>query len=101
MVFVLTGQGTVGPERRPIADDDLAILGDGDRITIRASSTISGGHDALDVLVLGGMPIDEPVTQYGPFVMNTRAEILQAIEDYNAGRLGTIPADQLGPRNYA
>jgi quercetin 2,3-dioxygenase len=101
MVFVLTGQGTVGPERRPIADDDLAILGDGDRITIRADSTISGGHDALDVLVLGGMPIDEPVTQYGPFVMNTRAEIVQAIDDYNAGRLGTIPADQLGPRNYA
>jgi hypothetical protein len=47
------------------------------------------------------MPIDEPVIQYGPFVMNTRAEILQAIEDYNAGRLGTIPADQMAPRNYA
>jgi len=47
------------------------------------------------------MPIDEPVVQYGPFVMNTRAEIAQAIEDYNAGRLGTIPADQLAPRNFA
>ena len=101
MVFVLTGQGTVGPEQRPVADNDLAILGDGDRVTIRAAATLEGGHDALDVLVLGGMPIDEPVVQYGPFVMNTRSEIVQAIEDYNAGRLGTIPADQMAPRNFA
>ena len=101
MVFVLTGQGTVGPEHRPVADDELAILGDGDRITVRAAATFEGGHDALDVLVLGGMPIDEPIVQYGPFVMNTRTEIVQAIDDFNAGRLGTIPADQLAPRNFA
>ncbi|MCU1354304.1 MAG: pirin family protein, partial [Acidimicrobiales bacterium] len=48
--------------------------------------------DELEVLLLGGLPIKEPVVQYGPFVMNTKAEINQAIDDYNAGRLGTIPA---------
>ena len=61
----------------------------------------SGQAEPLDVLLLGGLPIRAPIVHYGPFVMNTREEILQAIEDYQAGRLGTIPADQLVPRNFA
>jgi hypothetical protein len=55
----------------------------------------------LEVLVLGGLPILEPIADYGPFVMNSREEINQAIEDYRAGRLGVNPADQLTPSNYA
>jgi redox-sensitive bicupin YhaK (pirin superfamily) len=51
----------------------------------------------LDVLVLGGRPIGEPVAWYGPFVMNTQDELRQAMEDYQAGRLGQVPADHLQP----
>ena len=51
----------------------------------------------LEVLVLGGRPIGEPVEHYGPFVMNTRDEIVQALEDFEAGRLGTVPPDALMP----
>ena len=53
--------------------------------------------DALEVLLLGGLPIREPIAHYGPFVMNTRDEIIQAVDDFNAGRMGTIPAVDLAP----
>jgi redox-sensitive bicupin YhaK (pirin superfamily) len=81
VVYVLNGRGTVGHERRPLDEGHLAVLGRGGALTARADT-------AWDVLVLGGLPLNEPVARYGPFVMNTRAEIIQAIEDFQAGRLG-------------
>jgi redox-sensitive bicupin YhaK (pirin superfamily) len=94
--YVLAGQGTVGAEGRPLQDGEVAAFGPGDHLVVTAAD-----HDAgLEVILLGGLPIQAPIEHYGPFVMNTRDEIRQAIEDYQAGRLGVIPASELGPRNY-
>ena len=92
LAYVLAGSGTVGLDKRPIRMGQLAVFGAGDAITFAAS----GARD-MDVLLLGGEPIREPVAAYGPFVMNTRAELAQAFEDYQAGRLGTIPAVPIEP----
>ena len=92
LVYVLSGRGTVGSERRPFAGGQLAVLGAGDSLSLAAAAEQDGHTPALDVLVLGGRPIREPVMQYGPFVMNTRAELVQAFEDFQAGRMGTVPA---------
>ena len=61
-------------------------------MTVGADKAHDGRAPTLDVLVLGGRPIGEPVAWYGPFVMNTKAEIVQALDDYEAGRLGRVPA---------
>lgn len=65
-------------------------------LTLRAADRQDGRTSALEVVLLGGLPIREPIAHYGPFVMHTRDEILQAIDDFNAGRMGTIPAVDLG-----
>jgi hypothetical protein len=92
LVYVLAGHGSVGVERRPIRTGQLAVFGAGDAVTIDAAAAQESRSPNLDVLVLGGRPIREPVAWMGPFVMNTREEVVQAFEDYRAGRLGTIPA---------
>ena len=89
--YVLSGQGFVGPDRRPVKMGQLAVFGAGDAITFAADG--SGSQQDMDILLLGGQPIREPVAAYGPLVMNTRAELVQAFEDYQAGRLGSIPAE--------
>jgi redox-sensitive bicupin YhaK (pirin superfamily) len=89
--YVLSGSGSVGAEQAPVRTGQLALFGSGDTLTFQA------GAEALDVLVLGGRPLREPVVAHGPFVMNTKAEIAQAMEDFQAGRLGTVPAGALQP----
>ena len=96
LLYVLNGQGSVGEKRHPIRMGQLAVFGAGDVITLRAETAQETRSPNLDVLVIGGQPIREPVAWYGPFVMNTRDEIAQAVADYQAGRLGTIPAEQTG-----
>ena len=93
MVYGLSGRGSVGAERRPSAWGQLAVFGAGSSITIAADEEQDSNHSAFDVYILGGQPIREPVAAYGPFVMNTKAELVQAFEDYQAGRLGSIPAE--------
>ncbi len=96
LIYVLAGSGTVGEERRPIESGQLAALGAGDVITATAGTHQESRHPNLDLLILGGKPIREPVAHYGPFVMNTHAEIAQAMADYQAGRMGSVPADHIG-----
>jgi hypothetical protein len=92
--YVLAGSGSVGADRRPVRTGQLAVFGPGDAITMTAGQRQDGGAETLDILLLGGEPIREPVAAYGPFVMNTKAELAQAFEDYQAGRLGSIPAER-------
>ena len=92
LAYVLSGQGTAGLERRPLGSGQLAVFGTGDSVTVAADRHQESRSPSLDVLVLGGRPIREPIVTYGPFVMNTRSEIVQAFEDFQAGRLGRVPA---------
>jgi redox-sensitive bicupin YhaK (pirin superfamily) len=92
LVYVLAGDGAVGAEGKPIGTGQLAVLGEGNVVTVSADLLQESRHPNLDVIVLGGQPIRESVAWLGPFVMNTRDEVMQAVADYQAGRLGTIPA---------
>jgi redox-sensitive bicupin YhaK (pirin superfamily) len=92
LAYVLAGRGTAGAERLPIAEGQLVVFGAGDAIVIDADDRQDSRWPSLEVLLLGGRPIREDIAWHGPFVMNTRDEIIQAIEDYRAGRMGSIPA---------
>jgi redox-sensitive bicupin YhaK (pirin superfamily) len=92
LAYILAGNGTVGVEGRPVATGQLAVLGPGDTVSFAAADRQDSPSPNLDVLVLGGLPIREPVAWHGPFVMNTDAEIIQAMEDFQAGRMGRVPA---------
>ncbi|MCA1648505.1 MAG: pirin family protein, partial [Chloroflexi bacterium] len=91
LVYVLSGSGHVTADRRPIGTGQLAVLGSGDAIRVGATREQDSHTPALDVYIMGGLPIGEPVAWYGPFVMNTHEELAQAFDDYRSGRLGTIP----------
>jgi redox-sensitive bicupin YhaK (pirin superfamily) len=82
LAYVFEGEARVGGEI--VREGQLAVLGEGDAVRL------SGGATAGRLLLLGGIPLREPVARYGPFVMNTRAELVQAFEDFESGRMGEI-----------
>jgi hypothetical protein len=83
-VFVFAGALEIGEPGRAARDGDMALLGSGDVVVLRATA---GGARAL---VIAGEPLREPVARYGPFVMNTREELMEAFNDYQSGRFGQI-----------
>jgi hypothetical protein len=92
LVYVLSGAGSVGVDNHPVRTGQLAVFGPGDTITVNGAVHQESRTPTLDVVILGGAPIREPIAMYGPFVMNTRQEVMEAFTDFQAGRLGSIPA---------
>ncbi|MBM4420758.1 MAG: pirin family protein [Chloroflexi bacterium] len=92
LLYALGGFGSVGVDGVPLESGQLAVFGPGDALRVAGGAAQDSRTPTFEVLLLGGLPIREPVVQYGPFVMNTREEILQAFEDYRSGRMGSIPA---------
>jgi redox-sensitive bicupin YhaK (pirin superfamily) len=85
-VFAYVIDGAVESGGRTIGDGEMAIFGPGDGVELTA-------NQPAELLLLSGLPLGEPVARYGPFVMNTREEIVEAIDDFRAGRMGNIRAD--------
>jgi quercetin 2,3-dioxygenase len=92
LVYTMSGFGFVGDDLRPVQAGQLAVFGDGDSIVVRAANQQEARSPELELFILGGAPIKEPVAWMGPFVMNTKREVLQAFEDFQKGLLGSIPA---------
>ena len=97
LLYVMAGHGTAGPAGHPIRTGQLVVFGPGNTVTASAATVQESRSPNLDILILGGRPIREPVAWMGPFVMNTREEVMQAMADYQAGRLGSIPAVHSAP----
>jgi redox-sensitive bicupin YhaK (pirin superfamily) len=87
LVYVFGGEARVGDAGRAVTDGQLAVLGDGEAVRLRGGQ---GSGEPARLLLLAGRPLREPMARYGPFVMNTQAEIVQAMRDYQSGRMGEI-----------
>jgi redox-sensitive bicupin YhaK (pirin superfamily) len=84
--YIVDGEGLFGAERERAKDGQMVLFAqDGNEVRIENT-----GNATLDVLLIGGMQLNEPIARYGPFVMNTENEIRQAFEDYRLGRMGEI-----------
>jgi quercetin 2,3-dioxygenase len=88
--YVVGGQSNFGPNnnQKEVHRGQMVIFeNNGDQIEVKASKNTKS---PFDILVIGGTPINEPIARYGPFVMNTKEEVYQAIQDYNDGLMGSI-----------
>ncbi len=92
LVYVLNGSGSIGNDAQPIRMGQSAVMGAGDFLTIAAHESQESRSPQLDVIVVGGQPIREPLAWAGPFVMNTKSEVLEAYQAFQRGDFGHIPA---------
>jgi redox-sensitive bicupin YhaK (pirin superfamily) len=91
MVYCFGGAGEFGPHRTPATDGQLVLFGDGETVDLCVPDS---AFESLEALLLAGAPLSEPVARYGPFVMNSHNELAQAVEDFQAGKMGRIaPAE--------
>jgi quercetin 2,3-dioxygenase len=84
LVYVFSGSAQIGDLAKAVNDGQLGVLGEGGAVRLRANG------EAARLLLLAGVPLGEPVARYGPFVMNTERELMQAFQDYQSGRMGEI-----------
>lgn len=86
--YIVEGAGLFGTECERAGDGQMVLFAqDGEEVRIENPAD---ANETLELLLVAGVPLNEPVARYGPFVMNTEAEIRQAIEDYRQGRMGAI-----------
>lgn len=97
LAYVLAGRGSIGPDGHPIQTGQNVVLIDGNVLQITAHASQDANAPQLEMFIIGGLPLREPVIQYGPFVMNTKDEIVQAFEDFQSGRFGQIPMHAIQP----
>ena len=97
LAYVLAGKGSVGPDAHPIRTGQMAVLVEGDVVRLQADASQDSRYPNLEVFLIGGVPLREQVFQYGPFVMSTKEEVIQAMEDFQKGRFGQIPINAIMP----
>ena len=97
LAYVLAGKGSVGPDAHPIRTGQMAVLVEGDVVRLQADVSQDSRYPNLEVFLIGGVPLREQVFQYGPFVMSTKEEVIQAMEDFQKGRFGQIPINAIMP----
>lgn len=86
--YVVSGEGKFGAESENAMRGQMVMFSqDGSEVLIENSTDVP-----LEALLIAGVPLNEPVVRYGPFVMNSREEIVEAFEDYRSGRMGQIEA---------
>ncbi len=99
--YVLAGKGSAGSTGHTVHTGQAILFGDGDHVVVGAAEEQDSNAPELEVVLLGGLPIREPIAWYGPFVMNSQEELQQAFADYKSGKMGEIPADHYVPHSGA